>query len=263
MEKKYTASDMERFLSERYSHPYEWVFLTQVRSSTGSANRIADAMAFNMYQSTGYEVLGFEIKVSRSDWLSELKNMKKSNDIMEYCDKWFLVVPDIDIVKDGELPKGWGLLVLKDDKLVVKVRPTLQTTKPMPDHFIASILRRGSNEVEKIKSEYIKKDSIKSELEAAEKRGYENGRGYNGKQTERNYKELQEKIRAFELAAGFSFDTWQGVKYMERVGKYVKFALSMDDYSLSNIESQMQNSIKKLEAGITSVKQLKKEISKE
>lgn len=185
-EKKYTASDMEKYLEDRYSHPYEWVFLTQVRSSTGSANRIADAMAFNMYQSTGYEILGFEIKVSRSDWLSELKDMSKSNEIMEYCDKWFLVVPDASIVQDGELPKNWGLLVLQGDKLVMKVRPTIMPTKPMPDYFVASIMRRHANEVEKIRNSHIPKSNIEAELKEAEERGYIRGQGYNAKQAQRN-----------------------------------------------------------------------------
>ena len=168
-DKNQTEESMGKFLASRYSHPYEWVFLTQVRSSTGSANRIADAMAFNMYQSTGHEILGFEIKVSRSDWLSELKNMGKSNELMAYCDKWFLVVSDASIVKEGELPKGWGLLVLKGDKLVMKTRPTLQTTAPIPDHFLASILRRGANEVERIRSTYILKEDIESKIKEAER----------------------------------------------------------------------------------------------
>lgn len=132
VEKSVPAKDRERHLAERYCDCRQWVFLTQVRSSTGGASRIADAMAFNMYGSTGYEILGFEIKVSRSDWLSELKDMSKSDEIMGYCDKWYLVVPDASIVQDGELPKNWGLLVLKDGKLAQKVRPMPQKTEPMP-----------------------------------------------------------------------------------------------------------------------------------
>ena len=94
---------MEKHLADRYCDSRQWVFLTQVRSSTGSANRVADAMAFNMYGSTGYEVLGFEIKVSRSDFLAELKDMSKSDELMSYCDKWYLVVPDAEIVKEVRL----------------------------------------------------------------------------------------------------------------------------------------------------------------
>lgn len=261
METKYTAADMEKFLSERYSHPYEWVFLTQVRNSTGSADRIADAMAFNMYQSTGYEILGFEIKVSRSDWLLELKHMSKSNDIFEYCDKWFLVVPDADIVKEGELPKNWGLLVLKGDKLVVKVRPTITPTKPMPDHFIASILRRGANEVEKIRSQYILKENIEGEIKKAEERGYERGQGYNGKQAQKNYDDLMEKIIAFEEASGMKLGLWQGKERMKKVGMYVKVALEMNSYSLDSSISNMESTIRTMKKGIAEIKKVQKEIT--
>jgi hypothetical protein len=252
---------MEKFLSERYSHRYEWVFLTQVRNSTGSADRIADAMAFNMYQSTGYEILGFEIKVSRSDWLSELKHMSKSNDILEYCDKWFLVVPDANIVKDGELPKNWGLLVLKGDKLVVKVRPTLMPVKPMPDHFIASILRRSSNEVERIRSQYILKESIQDEIQKAEQRGYERGQGYNGQQAERRFKELEEKVDLFEKATGVELIRWRGKDYVKTIGAYVKMALEIDSHSLNSSISNIESAIKTLTKASAEIKQIKKEIT--
>lgn len=257
-EKKITAKDMEKYLENRYWDGRQWVFLTQVRSSTGGAGRIADAMAFNMYNSTGYEVIGFEIKVSRSDWLSELKDMSKSNEIMEYCDKWFLVVPDADMVKDGELPKGWGLLVLKDEKLVMKVRPTLQATIPMPDHFIASIFRRYSDEVERIKNKHIHRDSIEKELKAAEDRGYERGRGYNGKQTETVLKELREQVSVFEEVTGVEFNTWKGKDHFKKLGAYVKFAMDLDSYTLDSCIRNIESTITSLETAKTKLKTLKK-----
>lgn len=260
---KVTAKDMEKYLAERYCDSRQWVFLTQVRNSTGGASRIADAMAFNMYGSTGYEILGFEIKVSRSDFLNELKDMSKSDEIMSYCDKWYLVVPDAGIVKDGELPKNWGLLVLKDGKLTQKVRAIATRKEPMPDYFIASILRRGGDEVERIRSQYIKREDVAGEIEAARKRGYEDARGYNGKQTEENLKRLREYVQAFEEASGIKLQEWQGKEYAKSVGLYVKFALEMDDRSLGYILRSLESAANTLQEGVKEIAKVKKALRKE
>ncbi|OGG65157.1 hypothetical protein A2Z56_02600 [Candidatus Kaiserbacteria bacterium RIFCSPHIGHO2_12_45_16] len=258
---KITAADMEKYLYKRYCDSYEWVFLTQVRSSTGTANRIADAMAFNMFGSTGYEILGFEIKVSRSDWLSELKHMSKSNELMEYCDKWFLVVSDPDIVKEGELPKNWGLLVLKGDKLVMKVRPTPQKTAPIPLHFMASILRRGATEVERIRSQYIAKESIAKQIQEAELKGYEKGRGYNGRQTEELLKELRNTVQVFEKASGIEITGWNAKGKTEEIGKYVKVALEMNSWSMDCKIKEIERTAALVLGGVTELKKIKKLMS--
>lgn len=252
-----TAKDMEKYLAERYWDSRQWVFLTQVRSSTGGASRIADAMAFNMYGSTGYEIIGFEIKVSRSDFLSELKDMSKSDEIMSYCDKWFLVVSDADIVKDGELPKNWGLLVLKDDKLVQKVRPIPTKTTPMPLHFIASLLRRSSDEIRRIHSQYIKREDIATEIEKARQKGYDDARGYNGRQTETALKELRDLVSEFERASGITLENWRGKEYAKTLGMYVKVAMELNERTLESDIRNMQNAIKSIERAVVDVKKIK------
>lgn len=260
--KKITSTDMEKYLAERYSDSYQWVFLTQVRSSTGSASRIADAMAFNMYGSTGYEILGFEIKVSRSDWLSELKNMAKSNEIMEYCDKWYLVVSDANIVQDGELPKNWGLLVLKDGKLVQKVRAIATKTTPMELPFIASLLRRSANEIERIKSTYIKKEDIAGEVEKARKKGYEDAKGYQGLRTEESLTKLQQQVSEFERATGVRFDEWKGKEHAKTLGMYVKLAMDLNERTLEYDIRHIESAISSLQRAIVDVKKIKNTMGK-
>lgn len=257
-EQKITSKDIERYLAEKYYDSRQWVFLTQVRSSTGGASRIADAMAFNMYGSTGYEIIGFEIKVSRSDFLLELKDMSKSDEIMSYCDKWFLVVSDASIVQEGELPKNWGLLVLKDGKLVQKVKPVLQKTVPMPLYFIASILRRSTDEVERIRNQYIKKEDVAGEIEKARKRGYEDARGYNARHTEENFKNLRDTIKEFEEASGIKLEEWKGKGYSKTLGMYVKAALKMDRDSLQYGLGAIQNTISTLQRGIVEMGNIQK-----
>lgn len=57
-----------------------------------------------------HSIEGHEVKVSRSDWLAELADPTKADAWARHCHRWWLVVPHRDIVKDGELPDGWGLM---------------------------------------------------------------------------------------------------------------------------------------------------------
>lgn len=100
---------------------------------------IADFLAIDKY-STSQSVIGHEVKVSRSDWLSELRNPEKSERIKRYCDYWHLVVSDAAIVKPGELPEGWGLIVRgTTGKLRVKTKAPKLTPEPMPLDFVCGL----------------------------------------------------------------------------------------------------------------------------
>lgn len=255
--KKITAKDMEKYLAERYWDSRQWVFLSQVRSSTGGASRIADAMAFSMFASTGYEIIGFEIKVSRSDFLSELKDMSKSDEIMSYCDKWYLVVSDAKIVQDGELPKNWGLLVLKDGKLIQKTRPVPQRPATMPLSFIASILRRSGDEVGKIKNEYIKKEDIEEEVEKARKQGYDAAQGYEGRETKRSLDDLRLLVAEFQKASGTTLESWRGKEYAKSIGMYVKFAMELDERTLEYNIKHIESTVSSLQRAIIDCKKIK------
>lgn len=136
-----TTADVNAALRARYAQP-EWAIMFEVAASTGSAGRYADAVAMNMYPSRGLALHGFEVKVSRGDWQRELKKPEKAEAISRYCDFWWLVTLP-DIVKDGELPLGWGHLELHGQILRVKVRAKERDTVPLDRNFMAAMLRRA------------------------------------------------------------------------------------------------------------------------
>jgi len=125
----------------------KYIVLSQVASSTGGANCIADVMVLGAWHSSGNLLEGFEVKISRADWLNELKKPNKSYENKKYCDKWWLVIADQSMVKGGELPEDWGMMAVVDGELkVIKKAPLLQSA-PMSHDFVASLLRtdaRGS-----------------------------------------------------------------------------------------------------------------------
>lgn len=124
--------------------------LTQVRAATGWADmNTADMMVMGEWPSTGNELHGFEIKVSRSDWLNEVKHPTKNQSVKSYCDRWWLVIADETMVKEGELPDDWGMLSWqgRGKKLrVVKKAPKLDA-QTLDHCFVASLLRHNEKEM--------------------------------------------------------------------------------------------------------------------
>ena len=144
-----TAAEMIQLLRAKYD-PQAYAFLTEVGNSTGfGCRRHCDALVMSLGP-RGLEIIGIEVKVRRSDWLKELSLPEKAEAIAQYCDRWYLAVGDENIVQEGELPKGWGLMVPKapGDSLRTKTEAKLAEPEPQPDRsFLAAILRQVQNQV--------------------------------------------------------------------------------------------------------------------
>lgn len=142
---------------QRYGNGYRWAYAEHVKSETGFALnarlRIADAIAVDCWSSKGMEIHGHEVKVSRSDWLTELRDPEKAEAFRPYVNRWWLVVPDVQIVK-GDLPNGWGLMLAGTDDLgkpysrIVHRAPLLEPLA-MPRPMLAGLLRATAKTAEK------------------------------------------------------------------------------------------------------------------
>lgn len=85
------------------------VFLPEVGWNGYTETRRCDAIWVGFTSASGRLLVGHEIKASRSDWLNELRKLDKADAWADQCHQWWLVtVPGV--VKDGELPAGWGLM---------------------------------------------------------------------------------------------------------------------------------------------------------
>lgn len=120
MPQSLTESDMIELLDQRYrsvrpgTNADRYVRAAHVRSAQGAygavdGSRIADYIAIDKWHSS-QAIHGHEIKVSRSDWLTELRDPTKASAWSAKTNTWWLVVPDEDIVRPEELPDGWGLM---------------------------------------------------------------------------------------------------------------------------------------------------------
>jgi hypothetical protein len=137
-----SEANLFNMLRKRYAPP-AWVLLPGVRDSTGgAASRTADGIAMGTWPSRGLELMGFEIKSYRSDWLRELKAPAKAEPIARFCDRWWILAASDETVKLEEVPTGWGLLVANGKRgLVQRKEAPVLTPTPINRRFLAAILR--------------------------------------------------------------------------------------------------------------------------
>ena len=107
-----------------------------------NARRI-DAVAVNLWASDGYTLHGHEIKVSRSDLLTELADPAKAQAGQRVCDAWWLVLASKDLLRPtDELPPEWGVLVASGGTLR-RLRAAVVTPATRDPQFVASLLSRS------------------------------------------------------------------------------------------------------------------------
>lgn len=107
----FTALNLKERVKRRHPLDKGWFTVTElcpVSGMGGSAGRM-DAAAVCLYTSRSFAVHGFEVKVDRSDWLTELNDPSKNSLGLEEVDYWWIVAPSTDVVRVSELPKRWGL----------------------------------------------------------------------------------------------------------------------------------------------------------
>lgn len=164
---KATTANVTLALRERYSAP-EFSFFEEVGDSGSSSSVYADGVAINMWASRGYAITGFEVKVSRSDWLRELKQPEKSEPILTKCDFWYLVAPD-EVYLADEVPPSWGILSFKNGQLREKRKAPKLEPKPITRAFVAQMFRRGNGKEERDISNRIAKE-LAADRERMQKR---------------------------------------------------------------------------------------------
>lgn len=160
---KFTERQMLDLLHRRYSQTNpgngpRYACAEHVKNQAGfHARRCVDLIAVDCWPTGGIELHGHEVKVSRSDWLHELKQPEKADAFKRYMDRWWLVIPDAKIVKPGELPDDWGLLILSrrsstgkwpnfhsasiEECLRAKVQAPRLTPEPLPREMLATLMR--------------------------------------------------------------------------------------------------------------------------
>jgi len=145
------AVDIVGVLRAHYRPP-EWAFFEEIRAGTGygykpntDMEKRLDAWVFHLWPSGGYQPTGFEIKITRSDFLRELKKKGKVERYMALCQFFYYVTP-ANLVLSREIPDEAGLIwMYPKGRMRVMKKPPYRDI-PIPEwDFFAAICRRVSN----------------------------------------------------------------------------------------------------------------------
>jgi len=207
-------------LRARYAAP-AFALLTEVPDGTGTQKvRTADAIAMSLWPSRGLSLHGFEVKVSRGDWLKELANPQKAERFWRYCDFWWLVLGDAAIAREVELPPTWGLLVPRGDRLHVAREAVLLEPEPIGRPFLAALFR-------KVADAACSPEELEQRIEAARRDGEERHRShleFDLKQLRERYQELVQQVNDFQAASGITIAHRWGPN-AQQVGQAVRLVL--------------------------------------
>ncbi|MCJ7761343.1 hypothetical protein MUP59_09425 [Candidatus Bathyarchaeota archaeon] len=244
--KKWTHGSLIGLLDVKYSSP-EYAFISSVPSRTGAGDyRHADGLAMSLWPSRGLDIIGFEVKVSRGDWIKELKNPVKAETIARYCDYWYMVLASSDILNFGELPSKWGLMIPKGRGLSISKEAERLKPDPLDKTFLASILRCATEQLT---------EGAKDRKQYQE--GYKQGqtdakdeKNWQIKHLEGDNQQLHKKILDFKNQSGVDINDWRNWK-RGNIGEIVKIVLEGEDQEikqrLQNLRKQAQNILESID----------------
>lgn len=226
----------------------EFALMAEVSDSAGyGRSRSADYIAVNLWPSRGLAIEGIELKSYRGDWLRELKNPKKAENIFQYCDFWWLLTTDDTIAKIEEIPETWGWLCIKNGKITVKKQAPKLAPVTVSKNFMVSMLKRAS-----CRDGFIHRDSIEDQLTNAKKAGEEAANRQSSHRLQ-SLIELEKTVKEFELSSGISLSGRWPFSSGTKVGEAVKLLLAGGADALvtrlkniQNISDDVGNSIKKI-----------------
>lgn len=116
-------------------------FIPGTGSSRGNESRI-DAWMMDLWPSNHLERIAFEIKVSRSDFLSELKKPAKRRYAVQFSNSFYFVAPK-GLIRPAELPTEAGLMEVSDGDLHTTVKAPFRDTVLPTWALVAAICRRA------------------------------------------------------------------------------------------------------------------------
>ena len=211
-------TEIYTLLRKRYKES-EYALMEEVSDAAGfNRSRSADYVVMSLWPSRGLALSGIELKSFRGDWLGELKNPKKAENIFKYCDYFWLLTTDENVAKLEEIPDTWGWMIIKGSRIIVKKEAPKQQPIELSRNFLAAMLKRAQD-----KTNFVHIDSIEDRILQAKE--------YEKTQNERQTKiltdrltELKSAVDEFEKASGIQIRSYERWGFdPTKMGEAVKF----------------------------------------
>lgn len=230
----FTAGQMLDLIRGKHAGQ-NWAVIPSVPNGTGGhKSRTADALAMSLWPSQGLHLHGFEIKVSRGDWLREIQDPLKADAFAAHCDFWWIAAPD-GIVKLEEMPGSWGLMTPTKNRCGLTVKKGAErraSPEPIDRAFLAALCRAVQRELpgEKELTEAYDKGYRDCSAKWDASRDTERA----AKRMENDYllKNLTESVDAFEKASGIKINHWNG-------GKLGKLVAAVEESQMDQVSREL------------------------
>lgn len=201
-ENKISTGEILNLLYNHHEQNNQFVCADEVGDLPAFANRRLDFVACDCWQSSGFRISAFEIKISKSDLRHDLEDPSKHNVFFDFIDTFTIIAPDyvLDAEYKAMIPPKWGIVAIskvtnKEGQQELKWRNVRKPLALCDDQdskrtfnraFAASILRRCQNHLSGIRN---------NEIQKAYHNGYEEGRNtVGGLNWQRLYEEQQAKF---------------------------------------------------------------------
>lgn len=219
---KVTTAMMNAYMAATYSEANGYACLFEVASGTGSnARTFADIVVMNLWPSRGMDLVGYEVKTSRSDWQRELKLPAKAWQVMQYMDRWWLLAAP-GVAKLDEIPTNWGFMEFNGAKSrVLKPAPKLEP-KAVTKTFLGALLRKPVRDVEGMVNRA--KNAALAEVEKTVEERIAKEMRRRGEK----HQELVDKLVKLQDETGIDLLGWQSTESQVQA---IKFALKADPMS--------------------------------
>jgi hypothetical protein len=151
---------------------------TYIPECTMPDGRRVDLLKVSNWASHGYQRVAYEIKVSRSDFLGELKQGSKTDTMLKYAHSAFFVIPK-GIVTLDEVPAGCGFIEVADNGCkIIRKATTSEVTHADSHSFISSLLVQAARRHHIIKNILAtgEKEITIEDLQRARGEGLSDGR---------------------------------------------------------------------------------------
>lgn len=227
------AEEVRSALRRKFNDSRRYAIAEEVGLTTGFSHRRLDMMVIDCYNSNGFRIDGFEIKVSTSDLRRELADPEKHIAFFDVIDYFTLAVPEgvceplMDVI-----PKKWGILIIYENGNTRYKRKPLaledgKAERPIPRGFFASITRA-------IQGLQPSAQELREAYEKGLKEGEEKAERHRGYMADRVAKEAA-KLEAYDKIAA-RLRIW-GDNVDEIMDEFEAFRKLDTDWVKRNIES--------------------------
>lgn len=149
---EWTSAQIVKLLRERYKSPEtsfnKSVVLEEVANGTGGhQSRWIDVAVFDMWPSKGLNRSAFEIKVSRADFINELRQPEKHQWCKE-CFHYFWFVAPKDVIQEPELPTNAGWMYPAGNRLCIKRHAVRNDNPRLDDKLLAAFMRAAGKSID-------------------------------------------------------------------------------------------------------------------